>query len=110
MSACRHCGADVLWAITAKGRKMPVDPEPRPDGNLAVYRDHLGQLRCRVVTRSISGEMTMESYERPAMPHAATCPGKMPAPPKKPLPEGVASLGRARDARRRLDFAKRRGL
>jgi hypothetical protein len=107
---CRYCGADVLWAITPKGRRMPVDPEPRPDGNLAVYRDHLGQLRARVVTRSISGEYPREPYERPAMPHAATCPGKKPEPPKRPLPDGVVSIGRARDARRRSESARRRGL
>ncbi len=24
-SECRSCGASILWCITAKGKKMPVD-------------------------------------------------------------------------------------
>lgn len=27
-SKCRSCGADVLWAQWASGKKMPVDAEP----------------------------------------------------------------------------------
>jgi hypothetical protein len=36
MSACRSCGAPVLWAVTAEGKRMPVDAEPAPAGNLIV--------------------------------------------------------------------------
>lgn len=25
---CRSCGAPVIWCITKKGKKMPVDPPP----------------------------------------------------------------------------------
>lgn len=31
---CRSCGAQVLWTVTHKGKRMPVDAEPTPDGNL----------------------------------------------------------------------------
>lgn len=24
-AACKYCGASILWCITAKGKKMPVD-------------------------------------------------------------------------------------
>lgn len=34
MSACRSCGAPIEWCVTTKGRNMPLDPEPRDDGNL----------------------------------------------------------------------------
>lgn len=27
-SFCKHCGADILWCITGKGKPMPVDPPP----------------------------------------------------------------------------------
>lgn len=27
-SVCRSCGADILWCITKKGKKMPVDLPP----------------------------------------------------------------------------------
>lgn len=94
MSGCRQCGLDVLWALTKTGAKMPVDPEPNEGGNVAVYRDHLGQLRARVVMVGAP----IEDYERRAMPHIATCVKKAPTP--KPMPEGVVSLAAARDRRR----------
>lgn len=25
-SFCKHCGADILWCVTGKGKNMPVDP------------------------------------------------------------------------------------
>lgn len=96
-AACRKCGAEFVWARTAKGRAMPVDPQPRPDGNLATYRDVSGQLRCRVVT----AEYPIESYERPAMPHAATC-----VPKNEPVAvtkDGAISLADARRRRRNTE-------
>jgi hypothetical protein len=31
---CRACPAEILWVRVAKtGRNMPLDPEPREDGN-----------------------------------------------------------------------------
>ena len=90
---CRRCGREFLWARTAKGRAMPVDPEPRPDGNLATHRDLHGQLRVRVVTT----DTPLESWERPGMPHAATCAPARPEPVGR-TPGGALSLA---DARRR---------
>lgn len=34
MSACRSCGATVRWVKTTAGKTMPMDPEPRDDGNI----------------------------------------------------------------------------
>jgi hypothetical protein len=99
---CRACGGDILWARTVHGRRQAIDLEPREDGDLAVHRDHTGRINARVLP---PGEEP-ESYERRAMPHAATCPG---APPR-PSRDCVASLGAARDRRRRGDFARRREL
>jgi hypothetical protein len=37
---CSSCGSPMTWAITdAKGRRMPLDPDPVPDGNVWVI-DH----------------------------------------------------------------------
>lgn len=33
MSACKSCGAAVRWAWTGE-RFMPIDADPRPDGNV----------------------------------------------------------------------------
>lgn len=32
--ACGSCDAPIIWASTVKGRPMPVDAEPDPDGNI----------------------------------------------------------------------------
>mgnify|MGYP001580168752 CR=1 FL=1 len=34
MSTCRSCGAEIVWARTAAGKRMPVTSAQRPDGNL----------------------------------------------------------------------------
>lgn len=35
MSACRSCGARVLWARTlTTGKAIPLNPEPKAGGNL----------------------------------------------------------------------------
>ncbi len=27
VKACRSCGAGIYWIVTAKGKRMPVDPD-----------------------------------------------------------------------------------
>jgi hypothetical protein len=102
MPECGKCGREFAWARTNKGKVMPVDLEPRPDGNLAIYKDVHGQLRARVVT----AEHAIETYERPAMPHFATC-----VPPKSvPIArtkDGAISLADAR--RRRANTQRQKG-
>lgn len=36
MSVCRSCGAQIIWAVTTSGRRMPVDAAPVPNGNVAL--------------------------------------------------------------------------
>jgi hypothetical protein len=33
---CRSCHAAIVWAVTEAGRRMPLDVEPDPAGNLAI--------------------------------------------------------------------------
>lgn len=28
MSACRSCGAEILWAVTENGKRIPLDADP----------------------------------------------------------------------------------
>jgi hypothetical protein len=28
MSVCRSCGAEIKWALTVNGKRMPLDAEP----------------------------------------------------------------------------------
>lgn len=39
MSACRSCGAEIRWERTHAGKPIPLDPEPRADGNLSIRDD-----------------------------------------------------------------------
>jgi hypothetical protein len=34
VSVCGSCGAPIRWAVTVNGKRMPVDDQPVPDGNL----------------------------------------------------------------------------
>jgi hypothetical protein len=32
---CKACGAEIIWAVVEEsGLRMPVNPEPTPDGNV----------------------------------------------------------------------------
>lgn len=31
---CRSCNAEIVWAITEKGKHMPVDKDPSRKGNI----------------------------------------------------------------------------
>ena len=37
MSNCRSCGAEIRWAVTDNGKRIPLDAEPRDDGNVHIY-------------------------------------------------------------------------
>jgi hypothetical protein len=36
MNGCTKCPARVTWALTANGKRMPLDAEPVPGGNLEI--------------------------------------------------------------------------
>jgi hypothetical protein len=36
-AACRSCGAEIEWAVTETGRRIPLDADDDPNGNLRVY-------------------------------------------------------------------------
>jgi hypothetical protein len=70
---CRRCRAEVIWAWTEDGKRMPLDPAQyaRDDerANAAVYTDHLRRVRVRIV----SADRPLEGFEHRGMPHFATC-------------------------------------
>ena len=33
-ATCKSCGATIIWVKTTKAENMPIDAEPRPDGNI----------------------------------------------------------------------------
>jgi hypothetical protein len=36
LGTCRACPAKILWAKTERGKPIPLDPDPVPDGNIVV--------------------------------------------------------------------------
>jgi hypothetical protein len=34
MAGCRSCGAPIRWVVTEKGKRIPLDRDPQPDGNI----------------------------------------------------------------------------
>ncbi|HEY9409305.1 MAG TPA: hypothetical protein VIQ30_22770 [Pseudonocardia sp.] len=95
---CALCGRPVLWALTTRGRRMPLDPAADATGNTAVHRDGAGTLRARVLSKDYPAA---DAWETLLVPHFATCPkaDRVRTPPAAPvsLPANVVSL----DAHRR---------
>jgi len=68
MSYCRSCDAPVFWVRTETDRSMPLDVEPRDDGNLALEPCPDGEIRA--VPFSPLLHPTQLRY----VSHFATCP------------------------------------
>lgn len=79
MAACRSCGAEILWATTENGKRIPIDPEPaeRPSGLFKLEQSLLGLKAV-----SVAGEPVYLS-------HFVTCPNA--AAHRKPAGEPTAS-------------------
>jgi hypothetical protein len=44
---CSACGAPLLWAVGANGKRQPLNAEPRPDGNIWLDGEGLAHYRSR---------------------------------------------------------------
>lgn len=53
MATCKSCGAEIFWAVTQKGKRMPVDTEPREDGNLEIVEQAADEGRARGYLRPL---------------------------------------------------------
>jgi hypothetical protein len=61
-ATCSTCGAPIIWAHTTKGKRIPLDAKPHPDGNVMLT----GGGTAVVAGKSQNGA-------RRYMPHHATC-------------------------------------
>lgn len=61
---CGSCEAEIIWTVTEKGKRMPVDRAPRADGNVKLEHRPGRPPLARVVGK---GNGTHTS-------HFATCP------------------------------------
>ncbi len=63
---CRTCRAPIIFAVTDRGRRIPLDPVRVPDGNMEVSVADDGTLRAFVVKPGSAPTL----YKT----HFATCP------------------------------------
>lgn len=65
---CRSCNAPVIWTVTVKDKRMPVDAEPSPDGNVELTSRTVGPPLATVHPQPPldAGQLRLS--------HFATCP------------------------------------
>ncbi len=82
MAACGSCGARIVWAVTEKGNRMPVDADPNPAGNVIILagvrapglRGDSPVVRVFANAEPTLGEEDISIDGKRYMPHHATCP------------------------------------
>jgi hypothetical protein len=88
LKRCIRCGAWIRWVITENGKRMPLDPKPRPDGNVVPRRAPTGGAWVAHVL----GGAEMPAQERAFVSHFTTCPNagafRVRRPGSKPAPAG----------------------
>lgn len=65
---CRSCQAPIRWAVTEAGKRIPVDVEPTPDGNMLLSLD---DPPVAAVVRP--GELQLVDDGQRFVSHFATC-------------------------------------
>jgi hypothetical protein len=70
-ASCRSCDAPIIWASTVKGRSMPVDFEPHPDGNIVLHERRGRGPLAEVVAAGQDGLIPGEALR---LSHFSTCP------------------------------------
>lgn len=74
MDECRSCHAPIRWAVTQKGRRMPLDPEPTPDGNLVLAPAVEARRAPTVVALTAHNDPPLDPNTPRYTSHFATCP------------------------------------
>jgi hypothetical protein len=67
---CRSCGRPIIWCLTTRGKTMPVDAEPDPDGLLTLDTLASGVVLAAHDSPGQPGLFTRDRYTS----HFATCP------------------------------------
>jgi len=74
VSACRSCGAPVLWAVTTSGRRIPLDAAPAPDGAIVATGRYVPTDRGATMEVVVDRQASLLDVEARWVPHWATCP------------------------------------
>lgn len=74
-TACRSCGAAIVWAVnTRTGKRGPIDAEPSPDGNVVLTTDDDGVLRYDVLADPAERQGAADAGIALYVSHFLTCP------------------------------------
>lgn len=65
---CQYCGARLRWVETDRGNRMPLDPDPNPDGSVVMRQGIAHVLKASERPENVAAEHWM--------PHAASCSGR----------------------------------
>lgn len=65
---CRTCNAEIVWALTTNGRRIPLDVSPASNGNVALKPDGT----CEVYSAAQLASAQPRTPLR--LSHFATCP------------------------------------
>lgn len=69
LGRCRSCPQQIRWAITAKGKRIPLDPDPFDDGNVTL------ELVAGVWHATVHGDpASIPADAKRFISHFATCP------------------------------------
>lgn len=66
MSICRSCGAEIVWAVTEKGKRAPLDAAPVDGGTFSLEPGTDSPRAVFVPVEARSGPLFVSHY--------ATCP------------------------------------
>lgn len=71
-ASCRSCGAPIVWAVTRKGKRMPLDAEPVDGGNVVIVEPARGSVPpvAEVREPALTDPSGLARYTS----HFATCP------------------------------------
>jgi hypothetical protein len=68
-ATCSSCLAPIRWVLTLGDKRMPLDVDPHPDGNVVIITTPEGDVRGRVLT----GEH-LPAQDTAYRAHFVTCP------------------------------------
>lgn len=71
---CNHCGARLTWALTVNDKRMPVDAEPSPRGNIVLKTDGRGVWGAHVVGTKRQADALRANGYLLHLHHAVSCP------------------------------------
>lgn len=68
-SNCRSCGAPIRWVIMEASRaRMPLDPDPAPDGTIDLTGDNRATVLC-----AYAADMARAAGRQLYRSHFSTC-------------------------------------